>query len=306
MEVTVDGTPWVEVDTFLESQANDLHFRVELGDNDRATVVFGDGQSGRVPPAGTNNIVATYRYGAEDDGNVGALTITSDRSGLSAVASLANPRPATGWKPAEGSTPETLEQAKVAGPATLRTREVALGPEDVESLSVAFRDGTGASPFSRARAFEEGYGPKTIEVAVVASGGGLGTPAQLAALQQYLNGDRTTYPPLPKRIVANQQAVTVNYMPRVIDVTVTVYGDVEEETVRNKLAAVIQPEARMEDGVTWEWDFGALVPTSRIVHEVFTSDPDIKRVDLAVPASNVQLEPRELPVLGTLTITVVR
>jgi hypothetical protein len=189
---------------------------------------------------------------------------------------------------------------------SLRIREVALGPDDVEALTVAYTDEAGSHPFSRARAFEEGFGPKTVELVVVAAGGSTATAEMLAALELYFNGDKFAYPPVPKHLVQNQEAVPINFTPKVIDIVATVYGDVEEESIRNKLALVIHPEARMEDGVTWEWEFGSEVPVSRINHEIFTSDPDIKRVDLTTPSANVPLQPRELPVLGTITLTIVR
>lgn len=306
MEITVNGTAWQQVENFLASQPADLHYTVEVGDNDRATVVFGDGVSGRVPPAGTNNIVATYRYGAEDDGNVGAGTVTVDKTGLSYISSVTNPRPAVGWKLGEGATAETLEQAKVNGPRTLRVRDVALGPDDVEALAVSYIDDSGASPFSRCHAFEEGFGPKTIEAAVVAAGGGIATAAQLAGLDTYFNGDKFSYPTVRKHLVANQEVTSTNHVPHLIDITATVYGDVEEESIRNHLSQVIQPEALKDDGVTWEWDWGGEVPVSRLSHEIFMADTDIKRVDISVPAADVPLEPHELPKLGTLTLTIIR
>lgn len=305
MEVWVDDVEWSEVDDFLASQSGDLHFRVELDVDNRATVVFGNGSNGRIPPAGLNNIRCRYRYGADDDGNVGPNTITVDKTGLSYVSSVTNPRGAAGWALAEGSTEESLEQAKVAGPASLRTKDVAIGPQDVETLAKAFKGEDGSKPFARAKAIEEGYGPKTIELILVASGGGQAPAETIAEIATYFNGDRTVYPPKTKHLVANQEVVPVNFSPRVIDISATVYGSVDEETIRNQLAAVIQPLAVKEDGVTWEWDFEGEVPTSRIQAEIFFSDPDITKVVLTVPASDVVLLPRELPVLGTVSLTIV-
>lgn len=303
--VTVEGEAWTRVDNFLASKPTDKHYRVELGENDVAKFIFGDGVTGKVPPVGVGNISATYRYGGENDGNVGANTIVSDKSGLTYINRLWNPRPAVGWEEAQGSTEDSLERAKIAGPASLRVISVALGPADVERLAIEFTDATGAKPFGRAKAIEEGFGPKTIELLVVAQGGGQATGDQLDALSEYFNGNPYAYPPVEKHIVSNQEATAVNFTPKTIDIEATVYGDVEQETIENALQQVIQPEALKDDGVSYEWEFGGEVPISRIIHEIFSASDIITRVDLTTPASNVALLTRELPVLGTVTLTIV-
>ena len=305
MRVWVDADEWTEVSDFLSSKAGDRHFVVELGENDRASVQFGNGSSGRIPPTGASNIRAQYRIGGDVDGNVGANQITVDKSGLSFVNKLYNPRQATGWEEAEGASETSLERVKIAGPATLRTKDVAIGPDDVVTLTVAFEDDNGARPFTRARAFEEGFGEKTVELIVVAAGGGAASAAQLEALDEYFNGDPLSSPPKEKHIVANQEVTAVNYSQRTIDVTATVAGDVTVAEVENRLKQVLQPEALKADGFTYEWEFGGRVPVSRIVHEIFETDESITDVDVTVPAIDVELLDRELPVIGTLTITVV-
>jgi hypothetical protein len=303
--LTVEGEIWTRVDNFLASKATDKHYRVELEEDDRALFIFGDGVTGKVPPVGVGNVSATYRYGGDTDGNVGANTITSDKTGLTYINKLWNPRPAAGWDEAQGSTEESLERAKIAGPASLRIVTVALGPSDVEQLAIAFKDNSGAKPYSRAKAIEEGFGPKTIELVVVAKGGEQASATQLSELSEYFNGNPYAHPVIPKHIVSNQEATAINYTPKVIDITATVYGNVTQEAVENALQQIIQPEALKDDEVSYEWDFGGEVPTSRISHEIFNTNDGITRVDLIAPVANTPLLTRELPVLGTVTLTIV-
>jgi len=306
-EVTVDGLPWVRVDNFLASRPQDQHYRIVLGENDRATVVFGDGAQGRIPPVGAGNIAITYRVDANSDGNVGARTVVVDKTGLSFVNSLHNPRQAAGWSEAEGASEGSLEQAKVAGPATLRVKEVALSPDDLITLTQAFTASDGSKPFSRATYIEEGFGPKTVMLIVVGAGGTTVSQTLLDELNLYFNGDKFATPPVAKHFVANQEATAVNFDTRAIDVTavVTAPEGVTVETIENQLAQVLQPEALKDDGVTFEWDFGGKVQTSRINHEIFNADDRIEDVNITVPAADVLLNPTELPVLGTLNITIV-
>jgi hypothetical protein len=306
-EVWVDDELWAHIDNFLSSRPTDKHYHVQLGLNDRAVLIFGDGVTGKIPPAGINNIRFRYRYNAEVDGNVGANSVTQNKSGLSYVNRVWNPRPATGWAEAEGSTPESLERAKVAGPASLRAMEVALNGDDMIQMAIAWEASDGTSPVSRARAFEEGFGPKTVELIVVAGGGGLLDADHLAELETHFNGNQYAYPPIKKRVVANQEVRVTNYSKRTIDIVATVYGKagVTVEGIENQLARVVQPEAIKDDGVNYEWDFGTEVPTSRIVHEIFEAHEGITKVTLTTPSANVSLDARELPALGTVSITLV-
>jgi hypothetical protein len=308
MVVTVDGEEWTEVQDFLSSLANDKHFRVELGENDKPTVVFGSGTNGKIPPAGVNNIVAEGRYGADQDGNVGPETLTVDKTGLTYINRIWNPRQASGWQEAEGASEASLERAKIAGPASLRVKDVALGPDDVVTLATTrYTTAAGAKPYSRALAIEEGLGPKTVKLVVVKKGGGLATNDELDDLGTWFNGDKYATPPLPKRVVANQEVTAFNYTQRVIDVDATVTArDLTAEQVVNQLTQILAPEALKADGITYEWDFGDKVNLSRLIHEIFQTDEDkVEDVEITTPASDVTLGSTELPVAGTITITIV-
>ena len=304
--VFVDGGEWDTVDNFLKSSPTQNHYTVELGANDRATIKFGDGVAGRIPPLGVNNVRITYRVGANDNGNVGANTVTVDKTGLSFVSRVFNPRQATGWAEADGATETSLEQVKIEGPASLRVLGgVALGPDDIEKQTIAFTDPNGAKPFGRSNPVEEGFGPKTVKNVVVARGGGLASAAQLDALDLFFNGDKFASPPVPKAMIANQEVTSVNFTQKVIDIVATVTGNVTVAQITNRLSAIINPEALKEDGVTFEWEFGAEVDDSRISHEIFETDESITKVDLTTPSGPTPLFGDQLPVLGTVSITVV-
>lgn len=305
-EPYVDAELWMVVDNFINSKATDKHCVVKLGEDDRATLVFGDGVTGKIPPAGVGNIRFDYRHDADDDGNAGHDTIVVDKSGLSYVNSLWNPRPAGGWKEAEGATKASLELAKVNGPASLRTKTVALNGTDLETMTKTYEDEDSVRPFSRAQAIEEGYGPKTVKLVVVLAGGGVASPAQLAALDEYFNGDICVHPPLPKRLVANQKVTAVNFTPKLIDITATVYGEGFTATqIENRLQQIFQPEAIKADGITHEWCFDGVVTKARIIHEIFEVSENVTNVVLSVPATDVVLQTNELPKAGTIAITVV-
>ena len=302
--VIVDGETWTKVDNFLNSEPVAKHYTTKLTTNDKGVLVFGSGDKGKIPAAGVGNIVVNYRYGAQEDGNVGPNKVVVDKTGLTYINRLWNPRQATGWSEAEGASEESLERTKREAPITVRVKEVALGPDDVVSLTITFVDANGAKPYVRAAAFEEGLGPKTVELVVVASGGGAASQTQLGTLEEYFNGNKYASPPVTKHFVANQEVGAVNYTQKSIDVTATVYGNTTVEAVENELTQFVHPEAKDVDGL-YLWDFNSEVPTSKIGNIIFGTHESIKKVVVTVPSSDIELQKRELPIIGTMAITVV-
>lgn len=291
---------WTRVDNTLSSTSVDKHYTVEFDDDGKGIPKFGNGTNGKIPAAGVDNISSHYRTMDEVDGNVGPNTITQNQSGSGYIAAVWNPRSASGYQPREGSTPADLETAKTAGVVSLRTGSTAASPQEVENLTTTYQDDTGSRPFTRCLAIEEGFGVKTIEAVVVASGGVAASATQLAALEEYFNGDVASK--VYGVVVMNHQVVATNFQQKAIAVTATVYGG-NKTSVETALATLLHPEAKDEDG-EWQWDFGEEVPLSVLISTIMASDPKPRKVTITVPAADVPLTTRELPVTGTLSITV--
>lgn len=79
-EITVDGVPWEEVDTFDASGPTDRHYVL---DHEAGEVVFGDGRNGRMPEPSARIVATRYEFGGGRDGNVSATShwrfVTPDR-----------------------------------------------------------------------------------------------------------------------------------------------------------------------------------------------------------------------------------
>ncbi len=135
--VTTGGsTDWTEVEDFAASGPDDRHV---VWESSTGVVRFGprvrypDGtvrQHGSIPPDGALVQVTGYRHGGGAAGNVGAGTLTGLRSTLPFVSSVQNLVPATG-----GVDAETVEEAKIRGPLSLRTGQRAVTAGDFERLT---------------------------------------------------------------------------------------------------------------------------------------------------------------------------
>jgi hypothetical protein len=106
----------------------DRHYVVERA---RGRLMFGDGQNGRLPTVGANNVLARmYRAGGGLVGNVPAGTITQIHSATPFVQSVNNPRAGEG-----GADGEPVTDVTRRGPETLRHRGRAVSARDYEALA---------------------------------------------------------------------------------------------------------------------------------------------------------------------------
>lgn len=121
---------WAEVDNFLSSGPTDQHFIVRIDNNDKATLVFGNGTAGAMP---IDVLTITYKTGGGALGNIAALSLVKVDGGLLDVNgdpvtfTTTNPLAATG-----GADRESLELIKAHAPASIRNPRTTVSREDFE------------------------------------------------------------------------------------------------------------------------------------------------------------------------------
>ncbi|NDJ16460.1 putative baseplate assembly protein [Myxacorys almedinensis] len=153
LEVQETGQPdaswvrWQEVSDFYNSGMHDRHYVL-----DRLTgaVSFGDGQFGKVPPAGRNNLrFARYQTGGGQHGNQPIGAVNQLKTTVPYVDRVTNLEAASG-----GADQEPLLQAQQRGTTVLRHQNRAVTVQDLEDLAYA------ASPdVSSARAIAPHFDP---------------------------------------------------------------------------------------------------------------------------------------------------
>lgn len=102
IEVRVNEVAWVLVEDFDASGYEDRHFRIETDHEQKASVIFGNGVRGAIPPSGKKHIRARYRQGLGEDGNTPAGAAGRIRKSHPLVARAANPAPLVGGAAAAG------------------------------------------------------------------------------------------------------------------------------------------------------------------------------------------------------------
>jgi hypothetical protein len=275
---------WTLRESLAFSEAAQQDYAIQIDANNLATVIFGDGTFGAVPPQGAI-VRATYRAGGGLAGNVPANAVTTivDAPQLALLgATVTNPGPATG-----GAERETIEHAVQHAPAVFRSLRRAVTADDYEALALSFK-GVG-----KVRAVATGWNQVTLYVAP--SGGGKVSDVLEASLKGYFED---------KRMLSQLIEVSdVDYVP----IHVTAEIAVQSFYVLADVVAQVQQAAATLlafDRV----DFNQTIYLSKFYEEsqnvpgvVYVNITEFRREDQPVPAveplGKISLGPNEVPVI---------
>jgi len=154
---------WAQVPDFADSGPDDRHFVLDAVAGE---ISFGpavreqDGtvrQYGGVPPKGARIRVDAYLTGGGREGNLAPRAISVLKSSIAYVSRVENRRPMAG-----GVDGEDIENAKLRGPISLRTRGRAVTTEDFEHIALE-----AAPELARVRAVAAGDGVDAGSVRVL-------------------------------------------------------------------------------------------------------------------------------------------
>ncbi len=130
--VRANGTAWTEADWLYSAGPGDQVYVVLTGADGKTYVQFGDGVTGSCLPTGTNNVVATYRYGIGSAGLARAGQISTLLSRPLGLKAVLNPLPSTG-----AADPETIDQARPNAPLSVMTLGRIVSLEDAGNFAAA-------------------------------------------------------------------------------------------------------------------------------------------------------------------------
>ena len=96
LKIHVNNIEWHEAETMFELGPRDRKFTTKTADDDKVTVVFGNGKQGSRLPTGVLNVTSTYRRGIGKPGNVRPEQISLLQTKPLGVKSVINPLRASG------------------------------------------------------------------------------------------------------------------------------------------------------------------------------------------------------------------
>jgi Baseplate J-like protein len=129
----VNGVLWSERPSLYPLQSFDQNYILRIQDDGSTIITFGDGTKGARLPSGLENITATYRSGIGLEGNLIAEQLSLLKTRPLGVSEVINPLPATG-----GAPRESLTEARVNAPATVRTLDRIVSIRDFTDFAQGF------------------------------------------------------------------------------------------------------------------------------------------------------------------------
>lgn len=166
-------TRWGRVETLLGAGPTDQVYSIVVDTNDVATVTFGDGANGLVPPQGTV-LQATYRKADGAKGDVGTGSITVLPTVITDVVSVTNVLAISG-----GFDRETIDDIRKALPGSIKAINRAVTPEDFEPLAEQ------VPGVLHAKAVADVY--TSVLIYVVPTGGGSPSMDLATSVEDYLS-----------------------------------------------------------------------------------------------------------------------
>jgi hypothetical protein len=311
--ITAANGVYTKVANFLSSGPTDRHYMVIVNQSDRATVRFGNGNTGELP---TGTINTSYKIGGGSEGNVEQNSIKKLEGTFTDV--LSNPVTATITNPlaASGGGPrQSTEEIRQEAPESLRalTRTVAREDYQINAKRVA-----GVERALMLTSNEDvRIGENAGRLLIVPDGGG--TPSQ-ATLDNVETMCTETY---PNTLTFALGVFGAPY--KVINVQTSVYLSTGSTPATVKAAIVENLEAyfalvNSDDGsentkIKFGWEYqaegqgaDASIPFSDLYNEVRDTTGVFKIKDgvgsflLNDEAYDVDLEVDEFPTLGTVTV----
>jgi len=239
---------WTLRESLAFSREGQKDFAVEIDENDRATVIFGDGVLGAIPTSGST-IKASYRVGGGSQGNVAANSIETiiEAQQLALLgAQVTNPKAATG-----GAERESIEHAVSHAPQVFRSLKRAVTAQDYEALALDHKS------VGKVRA--EGTSWNVVTLYVAPAGGGHVSDALEADLLVYFEDKR----PISTII----EIEDVDYVPIFVTAQIGVTSYYDSEDVKERVQQAVSKLLAFENV-----DFRQTVYLSKFYEAIETLD----------------------------------
>jgi hypothetical protein len=285
ISITIADESWSEAGHFQDSTPDSLHFMTDTDAFDIATIIFGEGQNGAVPPQGSV-IAVSYLSTLGEKGNLAPGRITQILTpvysdGALVALSVTNPVSATG-----GASRETIEHARSQAPAELRTLWKAVTLEDYKALAEGFPGVAKAHVLDTNDC--QNIRHYNVHLAIAPDGGGL--PSAL------LKRDLADF--LERRKVITVEVNLFDPIYRPIDIDAEVYAWPGEalENVRSRI------EYQLSEFFTFDRvGFGQMVHLSDLV-ALIDGVRGVSHLNLYAPRQDIALRAGEVPMLGIVNL----
>lgn len=295
ISVTVNDTVYSAVPYIIDAGGTDAVFTSYTDADEITTITFGDGVSGRIPPA-NSEILVTYRVGGGAQGNVNSGSLTNIITNFTPGLSVTNASASSG-----GVDAESTDSIRVNAPASIRAINRAVTLKDYSDLAIQVPGVAKAASVSEISSNVNIYIAPYGDSGVDGSGNLSAVFNQLSNLiQQFFTG----------KVPPN---VTISLFPPTfigVNIEVTVYAlpQYKQSVVQKNVEKALQEllafdNVQFGDRISLHYIIEALAATAGVS---YTSVTKLVRADAPVQAvvEDAICEVFELPRAGTITVTV--
>lgn len=283
-------TKWERVNNFVDSGFASRHYMVTVNDRDEATIVFGDGVSGKIPKVYANGIYCSYRVGGGTEGNVAPAKINVMDSNIALIDHTFN----VGTPIVEGKDKETLDEIKINAPAFVRTIWGALTTRDFAGVIKYY-----FGEVDKAVSYAVGERNKDVDIYVLLKNDSPLTESLKKEMEDTFDENLGG-----RKLIGAGTIRVLSAIKRPVNITATmeVNARYDFEEVKSKVVALLEDYFAVGN-----YDFNTELSLSALCSEVVNPDNAIEGIryfKITSPTGEIVTPSNgELLTLGTLTIT---
>jgi hypothetical protein len=284
---------YTEVESiYSASSSGHRIFSVTYDTDYNATIMFGDGTNGAVPPTNATYSIY-YRVGGGERGNAPRSFINTTVVSVEGTnLTLENIEAITG-----GTDAETVDRAKKYGPLAYKMQERLVSLEDYRTFATRFVGPTGSTAKATASTRKAFSSANIIDVFVLEKANNLqlqkASVAFKAALLQAMN----------EKKMLTDELVVVDGLIRTVDLAMTIYVD---RFYRPREVEIIESAAREATNffLADNREFGERIWLEEINRAVFNGVDEVKISKIDNLTQDIQLNFNEIIQLNNLVINI--
>lgn len=284
---------YTEVESIYSASSNEHRiFSINYDTDYNATVSFGDGTNGGVPPTNSTYTIY-YRVGGGERGNAPRSFINTTIPTIEgANLTVENTEAITG-----GTDAETVERAKKYGPLAYKAQERLVSLEDFRTFATRFVGPTGSTAKATASVRKAFSSANVIDVFVVEKANNLqlqkASVAFKAALLEAMNNKK----------MLTDELVVVDGLIRTVDLAMTIYVD---RFYRPREVEIIEKAAKAATDffLADNREFGERIWLEEINRAVFNTVDEVKISKIDNISNDIQLNFNEIIQLNNLVINI--
>ena len=274
---------WKRVDSFIDCNENSRVYTTSVDEFDVCTIEFGNGLKGKIPVAYPNGIVANYRIGGGEAGNLSNNTITELDSSVAYVEETFNLEATV-----LGHDKETLDSIKENAPASYRTRDRIITLDDYSDvLRINFYE------FLDLTTIRDSSDKKLVHIFYMLRPDYTMTSDLVSKISEFIS-DRS--------MIGTTYDLNV-YTPQAVNLECVMYvdSDYDKDELENNAIAYLE-------GVTFhygELKFGDIIVKSDLENEIKNTFDGILSFRINTPTSDIisPSSPQNVLTKGTISIT---